>query len=46
MQDKMLDLIKPCLERQLEDRVTVSELQVYFNKLSKRVQKIEACFNQ
>ena len=37
MQDKMLDLVKPCIEKQLEDRLVVAELQLYFNKLSKRV---------
>ena len=46
MQDKMLDLVKPCIEKQLEDRQVMSELQLHFNRLSKRVQKIEACFNQ
>lgn len=42
----MLDLVKPCIEKQLEDRQVMSELQLHFNRLSKRVQKIEACFNQ
>ena len=37
MQDKMLDLVKPCIEKQLEDRLAVADLQLYFNKLSKRV---------
>ena len=46
MQDKMLDLVKPCIEKQLEDRQVMAELQLFFNRLSKRVQKIEACFNQ
>ena len=46
MQDRMLDLVKPCLENQLADRQQVKELQLYHNKLSKRLQYMEACFNQ
>lgn len=42
----MLDLVKPCLENQLVDRQTVKELQLHHNKLSKRLQYMEACFNQ
>jgi signal transduction histidine kinase len=46
MRNKITDLLKPCLERQLEDREKSKELEVYFNKLSRRVQSIEAMFNQ
>ena len=46
MQERMLDLVKPCLENQLADRQQVKELQLYHNKLSKRLQYMEACFNQ
>ena len=46
MQDRMLDLIKPCLENQLADRQVVKELQLFHNKLSRRLQYMEACFNQ
>ena len=38
MQECMLDLVKPCLERQLEDREKNKELQFAHNRLSKRIQ--------
>lgn len=37
MEDRMLDLVKPCLENQLIDRQTVKELELHHNKLSKRL---------
>ena len=46
MQERMLDLIKPCMENQLADRQIIKELQLFHNKLSKRLQIMEACFNQ
>ena len=45
MQERMIDLVKPCLENQLADRQVMKELQLYHNKLSKRLQYMEACFN-
>ena len=42
----MLDLVKPCLQNQLVDRQVVKEMQIAHNKLSKRLQYMEACFNQ
>jgi hypothetical protein len=41
----MNDLVRPCLERQLEDREQVKELQLIFNKFSRRLQNMEAMFN-
>ena len=46
MEERMLDLVKPCLENQLVDRQVVKDLQLNHNKLSKRLQYMEACFNQ
>ena len=37
MEERMIDLVKPCLENQLTDRQVVKELQIYHNKLSKRL---------
>ena len=45
MQDKIMQLVKPCFERQLDDRENQRELMIFFNQLSKRVQKIEATFH-
>ena len=46
MQERMMDIVKPCLENQLMDRQIIKELQMFYNKLSTRIQSIEACFNQ
>lgn len=46
MQERMMDLVKPCLQNQLIDRQLLKELQLFYNKLSTRIQNIEACFNQ
>ena len=45
MKDRMIDLLKPVMVKQLEDEETNKTVAYCFNKLSDRVEQIEACFN-
>ena len=45
MKDRVIDLIKPVMIKQLEDEETNKTIAYSFNKLSERLEQVESCFN-
>ena len=45
MKDRVIDLIKPVMVKQLEDEETNKTIAYSFNRLSQRLEKVEATFD-